>query len=61
MLILYVSVNFVDYKGCVEKNELRQKVQRLWKDNEQNETVADTIHEKGVFFKNTYRSTAFKK
>ena len=29
-----LTVNFVDYKGCVEKSELIEKVKRLW--NSQN-------------------------
>ncbi len=30
--------NFVDYKGCVEKNELIEKVRRLYRDR-QNEKI----------------------
>ncbi|KAF5306148.1 hypothetical protein FQR65_LT07424 [Abscondita terminalis] len=28
-----LTLNRVDYKGCVEKNELLDRAQRLWKDN----------------------------
>jgi E3 ubiquitin-protein ligase RNF34 len=33
-----LAANFVDYKGCVEKNELIEKVRRLYRDR-QNEKV----------------------
>lgn len=29
--------SFVDYKGCVEKEELKNKVIRLWKEHKNNE------------------------
>ena len=33
--LLFIS--FVDFKGCVEKEELKQKVIRLWKEHKNNE------------------------
>jgi hypothetical protein len=33
-----LAANFVDYKGCVEKNELIDKVRRLYRDR-QNEKI----------------------
>ena len=35
--------NFVDYKGCVEKNELVEKVRRLYRDR-QNEKIKGKFH-----------------
>lgn len=35
--------NFVDYKGCVEKTELQQKVTRLWKEHQNNKQKTQEI------------------
>jgi hypothetical protein len=35
-LKLILARNFIDYKGCVEKNELLTKALRLWNDRQEN-------------------------
>ncbi|CAG2107462.1 unnamed protein product [Medioppia subpectinata] len=37
-LKLILTRNFIDYKGCVEKEELLSKVERLWNDRQENKT-----------------------
>lgn len=52
--------SFVDYKGCVEKDELKNKVVMLWKEHKANE-------EKGIlelywsvlFFTSVFRQETF--
>lgn len=39
--------SFVDYKGCVEKEELRNKVIRLWKEHKNNEEKAKKMADEG--------------
>lgn len=41
--LLFIS--FVDFKGCVEKEELKQKVIRLWKEHKNNEDKVKKISE----------------
>ena len=41
--------NFVDYKGCVEKAELIQRVERLYIENENNKKTASQIEESGGY------------
>ena len=31
-----LTANFVDYKGCVEKRELTERVRRLWDESQKN-------------------------
>lgn len=33
--------NFVDYKGCVEKSELQDRVTRLWKEHQVNKQKSE--------------------
>ncbi|XP_048761396.2 E3 ubiquitin-protein ligase RNF34-like isoform X2 [Ostrea edulis] len=35
--------NFVDYKGCVEKTELQQRVVRLWKEHQNNKQKSKSV------------------
>lgn len=37
--------SFVDYKGCVEKDELKKKVEMLWKEHKANEEKAKKLDE----------------
>lgn len=41
--------NFVDYKGCVEKNELIEKVRRLYRDR-QNEKIKGKFRSIKILF-----------
>ena len=39
--------NCIDYKGCIEKDELKDRVKRLWKAREKEKEIEDTIANKG--------------
>ncbi|KAJ8312451.1 hypothetical protein KUTeg_009824 [Tegillarca granosa] len=36
--------NFVDYKGCVEKYELMDRVRRLWREHQNNKKKVEEIN-----------------
>jgi len=43
-----LAANFVDYKGCVEKNELIERVRRLYRDREMEKQRAKDFEKAGV-------------
>lgn len=43
-----LAANFVDYKGCVEKNELIERVRRLYRDRELEKQRAKDLDKAGV-------------
>ncbi|XP_060529445.1 E3 ubiquitin-protein ligase rififylin [Cylas formicarius] len=42
-LKILLTINRVDFKGCIEKGELLERAQRLWEDNKQNQGTAENI------------------
>lgn len=43
ILKIVLQRNCIDYRGCVEKEELRERVKRLWKAREKVKAVEDKI------------------
>ena len=61
IICVFFSGNFVDYKGCVEKDELIQRVERLYKENEANKKVAAQIEDAGRWCENFHLTENFKR
>ena len=39
-----LATNFVDYKGCVEKHELTERVKRLYRESNRNKDRSKYLH-----------------
>ena len=48
-LKIILQRNCIDYKGCVEKEELRLRVKRLWKAKEQEKIMEKEISNRGDY------------
>lgn len=42
-LKILLTINRVDFKGCIEKGELLEKAQRLWEDNNEHKDIAENV------------------
>ena len=47
ILKIILQRNCIDYRGCVEKEELQERVKRLWKAREKQKEMGDKIANSG--------------
>ena len=47
ILKIILRRNCIDYRGCVEKEELQERVKRLWKAREKQKEMGDKIANSG--------------
>lgn len=54
-----LTLNRVDYKGCVEKGELLERVARLWIDNNLHKNDSKYLNQNNAFIVN-FKKMLFK-
>ena len=54
ILKIILQRNCIDYRGCVEKEELQERVKRLWKAREKQKEMGDKIANSGDLGKSGY-------
>lgn len=42
-LKILLTINRVEFRGCIEKEELLERARRLWEDNQRNKDIAETV------------------